>query len=78
MSEREGTSANGDLYPSSLLADVARWVHGARDVTAALDWTATAAMRHGGTDAAAVWLLWFRQPSRTTPAPASSAIFPSA
>ena len=28
--------------------------------------------------AAAVWLLWFRQPSRTTPAPASSAISPSA
>jgi hypothetical protein len=27
---------------------------------------------------AAVWLLWFRQPSRTTPAPASSAISPSA
>jgi hypothetical protein len=28
--------------------------------------------------AAAVWLLWFRQPSRTTPAPASSEISPSA
>jgi hypothetical protein len=28
--------------------------------------------------AAAVWLLWFRQPSRTTPAPASSTISPSA
>jgi hypothetical protein len=28
--------------------------------------------------AAAVWVLWFRQPSRTTPAPASSAISPSA
>ena len=28
--------------------------------------------------AAVVWLLWFRQPSRTTPAPASSAISPSA
>jgi hypothetical protein len=26
----------------------------------------------------AVWRLWFRQPSRTTPAPASSAISPSA
>jgi hypothetical protein len=28
--------------------------------------------------AAAVWRFWFRQPSRTTPAPASSAISPSA
>jgi hypothetical protein len=28
--------------------------------------------------AIAVWRFWFRQPSRTTPAPASSAISPSA
>jgi hypothetical protein len=28
--------------------------------------------------AAVVWRLWFRQPKRTTPAPASSAISPSA
>jgi hypothetical protein len=43
-------------------------------LTPAANWGWAAVL--GG--AAAVWLLWFRQPSRRTPAPANSAISPTA